>query len=177
MSKSALRLRALMLVIAAVFAVGFVAGCGDDDDPVSDATEAAGDAADAAGDAAGDAADAAGDAAGDAADAAGDAAGDAADAVTGEATTLEVPVAAEGLVYDVTELTASAGEITLTSVNDQAVPHNIAIEGPDGDVIGEIVQDGGVSEITVELPAGTYEYYCSVPGHREAGMVGTLTVE
>jgi plastocyanin len=148
-----LRLRALLLVIAAVFAVGFVAGCGDDDNSVSDATEAATEAADAADDAAGGAADAV------------------------SSTTVEIPVADEGLIYAVTEIQAPAGEITLTSVNDQAVPHNIAIETPDGDVEGEVVTDGGVSEITVTLEPGTYEYYCSVPGHREAGMVGTLTVE
>lgn len=164
MFTSALRLKALMLLIAAVFAVGFVAGCGDDD-PVSDATEAAADATDAAG-----------DAADDAADAAGDAVDDAGDAVT-DSTTVEVPVADEGLAYAVTEIEAAAGEITLTSVNDQSVPHNIAIETPDGDVEGAVVTDGGTSEITVTLEPGTYEYYCSVPGHREAGMVGTLTVE
>jgi uncharacterized cupredoxin-like copper-binding protein len=56
------------------------------------------------------------------------------------------------------------------------VPHNISIDAPDP-VEGEVVTDGGVSEITVELEPGTYEFYCSVPGHREAGMVGTLTVE
>lgn len=168
---SAMRLKALMLVIAAVFAVGFVAGCGDDDDPVSDATEATSDAADGAGDAADDAADAADDAA----DAAGDAADDAADAAS--STTVDIPVADEGLAYAVTEVEAAAGEITLTSVNDQSVPHNIAIETPEGDVLGEVVTDGGVSTVTATLEPGTYEYYCSVAGHREAGMVGTLTVE
>ncbi len=150
---SAMRLKALMLVIAAVFAVGFVAGCGDDDDSVSDATEAASEAADAADDAADPAADAI------------------------STTTVDIPVADEGLLYAVTEVAAPAGEITLTSVNDQSVPHNIAIETPEGDVLGEVVTDGGVSTVTATLEPGTYEYYCSVPGHREAGMVGTLTVE
>jgi uncharacterized cupredoxin-like copper-binding protein len=93
-----------------------------------------------------------------------------------EATVVEIPVADAGLAYAVTEATADAGTVTLRSVNPQVVPHNIAIENPDP-VEGEVVTDGGVSEITVELAAGTYEFYCSVPGHREAGMVGTLTVE
>jgi uncharacterized cupredoxin-like copper-binding protein len=93
-----------------------------------------------------------------------------------EATVVEIPVADTGLAYAVTEATAPAGEVTLRSVNPQVVPHNIAMDNPDP-VEGEVVTDGGVSEITVELPAGSYEYYCAVPGHREAGMVGTLTVQ
>lgn len=93
-----------------------------------------------------------------------------------EASVVEIPVADAGLAYAVTEATADAGTITLRSVNPQVVPHNIAIDAPDP-VEGEVVTDGGVSEITVELEPGTYEFYCSVPGHREAGMVGTLTVE
>jgi uncharacterized cupredoxin-like copper-binding protein len=93
-----------------------------------------------------------------------------------EAVVVEIPVADQGLVYAVTEETVPAGTVTLRSVNPQVVPHNIAIDNPDP-VEGEVVTDGGVSEITVELEPGTYEFYCSVPGHREAGMVGTLTVE
>jgi uncharacterized cupredoxin-like copper-binding protein len=93
-----------------------------------------------------------------------------------EANVVEIPVADAGLAFAVTEVTAQAGTITLRSVNPQVVPHNISIDAPDP-VEGEVVTDGGVSEITVELEPGTYEFYCSVPGHREAGMVGTLTVE
>lgn len=99
-------------------------------------------------------------------------------APAGEATTLEIPVVdGTALEYEVTEISAPAGTITMTSTNPQTIPHNIAIDTADGPVLGEVVSDGGVSEITVELEPGTYEYYCSVPGHREAGMVGTLTVE
>ena len=102
--------------------------------------------------------------------------GEVIEAAPAEAPELVVPVAATGLAYAVTEVTAPAGEITLRSVNDQSTPHNIAIDEPET-TLGEIVSDGGTSEITVTLEPGTYEYYCSVPGHREAGMVGTLTVE
>lgn len=92
------------------------------------------------------------------------------------ATVLEIPAAEQGLAYDKTEATAPAGEVTLSMPNPSPIPHNIAVEQPE-EAIGEIVEQGGVSEITVDFPAGDYEYFCTVPGHREAGMVGTLTVE
>ena len=37
--------------------------------------------------------------------------------------------------------------------------------------------DHGAKSFKVTLAAGTYTYYCSVPGHREAGMQGTLTIK
>jgi plastocyanin len=91
---------------------------------------------------------------------------------------IEVPVVeGNALAYAVTEVRAAPGTITLTSVNNQSIPHNIAIDEPEQQ-IGEIVQDGGTSEITITIDEpGEYEFYCSVPGHREAGMVGTLIVE
>jgi uncharacterized cupredoxin-like copper-binding protein len=79
------------------------------------------------------------------------------------------------LKYVQTELTAKPGKITITLTNDSAVPHDVAIDGADG--VSDEVQDGGSAELTVNLPAGTYQYYCTVPGHRQAGMVGTLTVK
>jgi plastocyanin len=93
----------------------------------------------------------------------------------GSAQTVEIPAADQGLAFATTEADAEAGEITLRMPNPSPLPHNIAVDEPE-QVIGEVVDEGGVSEITFTAPAGTYEYYCSVPGHREGGMVGTLTV-
>jgi uncharacterized cupredoxin-like copper-binding protein len=39
------------------------------------------------------------------------------------------------------------------------------------------VQNGGVSQFKADFTAGSYTYYCSVPGHRQAGMQGKLTVK
>jgi uncharacterized cupredoxin-like copper-binding protein len=42
---------------------------------------------------------------------------------------------------------------------------------------GEVVDSGGVSQVSVTLKAGTYTFYCSVQGHRAAGMLGKLVVK
>ena len=88
---------------------------------------------------------------------------------------IEIPADETALAFAVEEATASAGSVTLSMPNPSPLPHNIALEDPP--IEGEVVDQGGVSEITAELEAGEYVYYCSVPGHREAGMEGTLTVE
>jgi plastocyanin len=80
------------------------------------------------------------------------------------------------LKFDKTSLEASAGEVTISMVNEGDLPHNVAIEGNGVDEVGEIVQNGGTSTVTANLEPGEYTFYCSVPGHREGGMEGTLTV-
>jgi plastocyanin len=81
------------------------------------------------------------------------------------------------LAYIFASATAPAGALTITSPNESSVPHNIAIEGNGLDQKGPVVQNGGVSEIKIDLDPGEYTFYCSVPGHREGGMAGKLTVE
>jgi plastocyanin len=61
--------------------------------------------------------------------------------------------------------------------NPTPLEHNVAIEGPGGvDEKGPVVPTDGESEVEADLDAGEYTFYCSVQGHREAGMEGTLTV-
>jgi len=91
--------------------------------------------------------------------------------------TLDIPVAAAGLAYRFADAKAPAGQIKITSENPQAVEHDIAVEGNGVNDKGEVVGEGGVSEFTTDLQAGEYTFYCSVPGHREGGMEGKLTVE
>jgi plastocyanin len=95
---------------------------------------------------------------------------------TAENGVLEIPVAS-GLNYEFADAEAPAGPLTIESVNDQPVPHNIAVDGGGVDEKGEVVQNGGTSVVEVDLEPGEYAFYCSVPGHREGGMEGTLTVE
>jgi len=91
---------------------------------------------------------------------------------------LEIPADPSGaLLFTFAGAVAPPGALTITSPNESSVPHNIALEGTGVDEVGEVVQNGGVSEIEADVEAGEYTFYCSVPGHREGGMEGTLTVE
>ncbi len=78
--------------------------------------------------------------------------------------------------FDQTELTAAAGEVTIELVNESGIPHNVEIEGNGIEEVSETITEG-TTELTVMLDAGEYTFYCAVPGHREGGMEGTLTVE
>jgi plastocyanin len=82
------------------------------------------------------------------------------------------------LAFDKDTLQASPGEVRITMNNPSPIPHNVSIEGPGNiDQHGKTVPKGGASEVQLKLAAGKYTFYCSVPGHRQAGMQGTLTVK
>jgi plastocyanin len=88
---------------------------------------------------------------------------------------LEMP-ATGATNFEFADATAPAGALTIRSPNETPVEHNIALEGGGVDEEGPVVGQGDVSEIEVNVDAGEYTFYCSVPGHREAGMEGPLTV-
>jgi plastocyanin len=97
----------------------------------------------------------------------------------GAGSTLKFEADPEGaLAYTTTEATAKAGKVTVDFNNPQGLTHDVAIEGPSGEEVGktELIAEGSDST-TVNLKPGTYHFYCTVPGHREAGMEGTLTVK
>ena len=75
--------------------------------------------------------------------------------------------------FDQTELTAAAGEVTIELVNESGIPHNVEIEG---DGVSDTITEGS-TELMASLEAGEYVFFCNIPGHREGGMEGTLTVE
>jgi plastocyanin len=80
------------------------------------------------------------------------------------------------LAFDQTELTAAAGEVTIEFTNDSGVPHNVEVEGNGVEEVSDTITEG-TTELTLTLEPGEYTFYCAVPGHREGGMEGTLTVE
>jgi uncharacterized cupredoxin-like copper-binding protein len=70
------------------------------------------------------------------------------------------------------------GEYTLDVANQGKIEHDLAVEGPGlkGETKTALIKPGGTAKLTVPLEAGTYTLYCTVTGHREAGMVTKLTV-
>ncbi len=82
----------------------------------------------------------------------------------------------DGLAFEPAALSVAAGEVTIELASQPATPHTFTIEEL-GD--REVVRaDGGqTASGTIELEPGTYTFYCSIPGHRPAGMEGTLTVQ
>jgi plastocyanin len=81
------------------------------------------------------------------------------------------------LKFDPTTLEASAGTVTIDFTNDSSVPHNVTIEGNGIEEVASDTVTGDKSSVKADLPAGTYTFYCSVDGHKAAGMEGTLTVK
>ena len=81
------------------------------------------------------------------------------------------------LKFEKDKLSAKAGPVTITMPNPSDVPHAIGVRGEGTDETGETVTKGSESTVSIELPAGEYEFYCPVAGHDAAGMKGTLTVK
>jgi plastocyanin len=94
------------------------------------------------------------------------------------ATTLSLAANPEGtLKFDKSSLTASAGSVSVVFTNNSPVPHNVTVASPSGSVLGATATfQGGTKILPLNLKPGTYKFYCTVPGHRAAGMEGTLTV-
>ena len=80
------------------------------------------------------------------------------------------------LSFDQTELSGAAGALTIELMNDSGIPHNVEVEGNGVEEVSETITEGSTS-LNLDLEPGEYTYYCAVPGHREGGMEGTLTVE
>ena len=83
------------------------------------------------------------------------------------------------LKFTKSRLSAAHGSVTIVMGNPSSTrsQHGIAIAVKGPDKRGKIVNAGGTSRVTAKLKAGTYTYYCPVPGHRAAGMKGRLVVK
>ena len=137
-----------VLAVAALAAFG-LAACGDDNEETTAATPAT------------------------------EATGTGGGAPAGGATALNITAAADGsFAYDQKTLTAAPGTVTIDFDNPATLSHDVVVADESGEVIGKTdLVSGGNASATVDLQPGTYTYYCDVPGHREGGMEGTLTVQ
>ena len=91
--------------------------------------------------------------------------------------TLALSADPSAIAYDKADLSSAPGKVTIDFTNPAPVEHDVAIEAEGGEELAasETIAQGETS-VSTELAAGTYTFFCSVPGHREAGMEGTLTV-
>lgn len=99
------------------------------------------------------------------------------DQASGPGGTLALAADESALAYDKTELESQAGEVTLDFDNPSPIPHDVVIRDDGGeDIAATDVITQSKDSLVADLTPGDYQFYCSVPGHEEAGMVGTLTV-
>jgi len=152
--------KALVVALALVIASLGLVACGGDDDTTSGGAETQAESTTGAGGEATGGKEAEGGSAGSA-----------------NVIDFETPEGSE-LAYTTDTATAKAGTDTINFTNVQAIPHDVAIEEPGGETIAktEVVTEGSASA-KANLKPGDYTFFCTVPGHREAGMEGTLTVE
>jgi plastocyanin len=82
-----------------------------------------------------------------------------------------------GLIFEPSELSARAGDVTVEYDNPSPVQHSVAIEAGSETLAESEIGTETTLTASADLDPGPYAFYCTVPGHREAGMEGTLTVE
>jgi uncharacterized cupredoxin-like copper-binding protein len=80
--------------------------------------------------------------------------------------------------YDGKEYTAKAGDVAFAMYNKGNINHSLVVKSSDGTRIGDrlLLAPGKSGGVTVNLPAGVYEVYCDIPGHKDSGMDAKLTV-
>ncbi len=81
------------------------------------------------------------------------------------------------LAFSAGKATAPSGSLELVMKNLASIQHNIAIEGNGVNKKGAVVGKGQTSDVKVTLKPGKYTFLCTVPGHADGGMKGTLTVK
>jgi plastocyanin len=91
--------------------------------------------------------------------------------------TLQLAASPTDIAFDKTSLTSKPGKVTIDFDNPAALEHNVAIEQNGEEIaVSETLAEGKTS-VSADLAPGTYTFLCTIPGHAEAGMEGTLTVK
>jgi plastocyanin len=91
--------------------------------------------------------------------------------------TLQLAASPSDLAFDTTSLTSKPGKVTIDFDNPAALEHNVAIEQDGKEIAASETITEGKTSVSADLAPGTYTFLCTVPGHAEAGMEGTLVVK
>lgn len=91
--------------------------------------------------------------------------------------TLKLSASPTALAFNTTKLSSKPGKVTIDFDNPAALEHNVTIEQNGKEIAASETLAEGKTSVSAELGPGTYEFLCTVPGHAEAGMKGTLTVK
>jgi len=98
-------------------------------------------------------------------------------AAKGPGDTLQLAASPTQIAFDTTELTSKPGSVTIDFDNPAAIEHDVAIEQNGEEIAKSALITEGETSVTADLAPGPYTFLCTVPGHAEAGMEGTLTVK
>ncbi len=99
------------------------------------------------------------------------------EAAGGSGGVLEVMANESSLAYEEKSLETEAGKVEIDFDNPSPIEHDVKIEKDGEEIGGTDIVSAGKDSATIELEPGDYTFFCSVPGHREAGMEGPLTVK
>lgn len=82
------------------------------------------------------------------------------------------------LKYNKTQLNADAGDITIAFTNESGTPHDVVVRDKDDKELGgtDQITESSATLTLKDVEPGEYTFFCSLPGHEQAGMKGTLTV-
>ena len=81
------------------------------------------------------------------------------------------------LRYDKSRAAVQSGRVTVDFTNDSDIQHNVTISEGSKTLGATKTIVGTKTSVSISLAPGEYVYFCSIPGHRQAGMQGVLTVE
>jgi plastocyanin len=98
-------------------------------------------------------------------------------AAKGPGGTLQLKASPTQIAFDTTQLTIKPGKVTIDFENPAALEHDVAIEQDGKEIAKSALITEGKTSVSAHLAPGTYTFLCTVPGHAEAGMEGTLTVK
>jgi plastocyanin len=99
------------------------------------------------------------------------------EAAKGPGETLQLAASETDLAFDKTSLTSKPGKVMIDFNNPSALEHNVAIEQNGEEIAVSETLAKGKTSVSADLAPGSYTYLCTIPGHAEAGMEGTLVVK